>query len=504
MKKRLQGILACALLCALLAAALPAPASAADFADVPATHWAAEAIDRAAELGIIRGQSASRFGLGQPMTRGAFVTVLCRLFGWEMITPEQGSYTDNQDKDASYYSAVETARAHGAITDQTDTFRPRDAITREELAVMLVRAMGYGTIAGLAQDLPIPFQDVTTNVGYVAMAYELGLIKGTSGSKFSPDSPATREQATVMLMRLYDGYHTAAPERIGIADAAEELTDLTGYEAVAVNGGRLIHAGGTRLTGQPEAEAADALREAAEAAGAAPLLYLTATSSVLRGDPEDTARLLAQAVEDGGYQGLFLDVEKLQSGQKKEYTELAAAVRQALGDKTLYLMAEAPVWQGTAYDGYDYGALAELADRLVIRVAPYERETAEFPVAPMEPLEEVYYALAELREQVDGSKLSLLLTTTGSAWNGSRSTGEISAAEIKALLDTPKTQSYYADRYACAYLTAEDGAAVWYLDGRAARERVRMAAFFGVDQVCLSDLASVADYDNYSLLSGLN
>ena len=179
-------------------------------------------------------------------------------------------------------------------------------------------------------------------------------------------------------------------------------------------------------------------------------------------------------------------------------------MRQALGDKTLYLMAEAPVWQGTAYDGYDYGALAELADRLVIRVAPYERETAEFPVAPMEPLEEVYYALAELREQVDGSKLSLLLTTTGSAWNGGRSTGEISAAEIKALLDAPKTQSYYADRYACAYLTAEDGAAVWYLDGRAARERVRMAAFFGVDQVCLSDLASVADYDNRYTYSGLN
>ena len=29
---------------------------------------------------------------------------------------------------------------------------------------MLVRAMGYGTIAGLAQDLPMPFRDVTTNV----------------------------------------------------------------------------------------------------------------------------------------------------------------------------------------------------------------------------------------------------------------------------------------------------------------------------------------------------
>ena len=98
------------------------------------------------------------------MTRGAFVVALCRLFGWEMVTPEAGSYTDNQDKSAWYYSAVETAYANGAITRQTDTFRPREPITREELAVMLVRAMGYGTIAGLAQDLPMPFRDVTTNV----------------------------------------------------------------------------------------------------------------------------------------------------------------------------------------------------------------------------------------------------------------------------------------------------------------------------------------------------
>ena len=52
-----------------------------------------------------------------------------------MVTPEAGSYTDNQDKSAWYYSAVETAYANGAITRQTDTFRPREPITREELAV---------------------------------------------------------------------------------------------------------------------------------------------------------------------------------------------------------------------------------------------------------------------------------------------------------------------------------------------------------------------------------
>ena len=156
MKKQLQRMCACALLCALLLAALPMPASATDFDDVPAGHWAEDSIARAVDLGLFQGQSATRFGLGAPMTRGAFVTALCRLFQWELVTPETGSYTDNQDQDAWYYSAVETAYAHGAITDQTETFRPQEPITREELAVMLVRAMGYGTIAGLAQICPCP------------------------------------------------------------------------------------------------------------------------------------------------------------------------------------------------------------------------------------------------------------------------------------------------------------------------------------------------------------
>ena len=504
MKRRLQGILAGVVLCALLAAVLPAPAAAADFQDVPDSHWAAEPIGRAADLGLIQGQTADRFGLGSPMTRGAFVTVLCRLFGWEMISPETGSYTDNQDPSAWYFSAVETAYAHGAITDQTDEFRPRDPITREEMAVMLVRAMGYGTIAGLAQDLPMPFQDVTTNAGYIAMAYELGLVNGTSAAAFSPDRTATREQAAAMLMRLYDGYHTAAPERIGIARSAEGLTDLTGYAAVAVPGGRLIGAGGARVTNQPAAEITDAILSAVRAAGTQPLLYVIGGGTALRGDTDDLASALVSAVDASGCEGLFLDLEKLSSEHKRDFTALAEALRERLGDRPLYLMAEAPVWQGETHGGYDCAALAEFADRLVLRVTPYEEASAaDFPVGPVEPLEEVYYALEELRETAEQGKISLLLTTTGAAWSDERHTGDISAAEIEALLADPQTRSYYADRYGCAYLTTDDGAAVWYLDGEAARERVRLAAFFGVDQVCLSDLTSVADYDNYSLLSGL-
>ena len=168
-------------------------------------------------------------------------------------------------------------------------------------------------------------------------------------------------------------------------------------------------------------------------------------------------------------------------------------------------MVEAPVWQGAAYNGYDYAALSEPADKLVVRVADYGDVSEDFPIAPLAPLEEVYYALAELADQVDSDCRSLLRTTTGSAWTDGRHTGQASAAEIEQLLSASQTKDYYSDRYACAYLTSGSGdTAVWYLNGEAALERARMAAFFGVDQLCLSDLSSVADYDNYNLLEGLD
>ena len=40
------------------------------------------------------------------MTRAAYATALCRLMGWELVTPEKGSFTDNQDTVKWYYSAI--------------------------------------------------------------------------------------------------------------------------------------------------------------------------------------------------------------------------------------------------------------------------------------------------------------------------------------------------------------------------------------------------------------
>ena len=509
MKRRLHRLCSCVLLCALLMTALNIPAAAAastGFSDVPASHWAADEIRRAGELGLFQGDSQGRFGLGNSMTRGAFAVVLCRMFGWELVKPETGSYTDNQDPSAWYYSAVETAYAHGAVTGQTDDFRPDDAITREEIAVMLVRAMGFGTIAGLAQELTMPFTDVRTNTGYIAMAYTLGVVSGTSDTTFSPDKTATREQAAVMLMRVYDSYFGMDPERLGIASSAEGLTDLTGYTAVAVAAQRLIYAGQVRLLDEMSAEEVSAVRAAAETAGAAQLLYVAGTGTALKGAAGTTASLLADAVTAGGYDGLFLDLTGLELKQMRDFTSLAQSLDSALGDKLLYLGVEGLAWDGETYNGYDYAALAQEADKLVVRVPAVQEEADGLAVAPPEPLEEVYYALTKLKGQVDGEKLCLLLTTTGTAWTDGRQEGTLSADQIQELRQSLFTEEYYSSRYACPYLTDASGEklrVVWYLDGEAAAQRARMGAFFGVDSLCLSNLSSVAAWEGYSLLEHL-
>ena len=150
------------------------------------------------------------------------------------------------------------------------------------------------------------------------------------------------------MIRLYDSYHAAAPDKIGIAYSAEGLTDLTGYEAVASGAGtRLIYAGESRLTGGPDAEEAAALRQAVTDAGAAPLLYVSGTSTALKDSADHTAEVLTAAVESGGYEGLFLDLAELQSAQKKDFTALAEALRAGLGeDRLFYVMVGGPCLAG--------------------------------------------------------------------------------------------------------------------------------------------------------------
>lgn len=81
-------------------------------------------------------------------------------------------------------------------------FKPEDSITRAEFAKMLSVAFAVDNPADLTL-----FEDVKSSSWYykhVNSLYLSGIIKGTSTAKFSPDKTVTREEATVMMIRLYE------------------------------------------------------------------------------------------------------------------------------------------------------------------------------------------------------------------------------------------------------------------------------------------------------------
>ena len=172
------------------------------FSDVPQGHWADEVIHQLRDEGISSGIGDNAFGLGQTITRGEFMAFIVKVMGWPEVTPAAGSFADNQDTAAWYYKAIETAAAHDCLADGGNA-RPNDPITREEMAMLMVGALGFRDLGEQLKNTDAGFGDVTQNAGYIALAKELGLASGMTETAFAPESTATREQAAAMIMRLH-------------------------------------------------------------------------------------------------------------------------------------------------------------------------------------------------------------------------------------------------------------------------------------------------------------
>ena len=201
--KQIATRLTALLLALVMTTTLALAANKSGYSDVPDKNWASQSIAQCKQYNLLQGIGNGKFGLGQKMTRAAYAAALCRLMGWKSVTPEQGSFTDNQDTKKWYYSAIETASEHEVFSGHSTECRPNDPITREEMAAMTIRALGYSTLSGVVQD-ECPFTDTKTNRGYITLAWRMGLVEGMTAAAFDPKSDATREQAAAVLLRAHN------------------------------------------------------------------------------------------------------------------------------------------------------------------------------------------------------------------------------------------------------------------------------------------------------------
>ncbi|MBP1924411.1 hypothetical protein J2Z76_000264 [Sedimentibacter acidaminivorans] len=110
----------------------------------------------------------------------------------------EASFSDVAD---NYWAKadIEKMASRLVVSGKEDgTFSPDEAITRAELAGVLVKALG------LKPEQVNQFADVesgTKYAGYIGTAYSYGIINGTSETTFNPEGLVTRQDAMTMIYR---------------------------------------------------------------------------------------------------------------------------------------------------------------------------------------------------------------------------------------------------------------------------------------------------------------
>ena len=169
------------------------------FTDVPPAYWAARAIDVAGAAGIVNGMPQGTFRPGAVVTRADFVAMLARLQG---VPPSPGP-TPFADVPATtwYAGYVRAAVATGWVRGTSaTTFSPDAALTREQMAVLLARALGLS--GGRAPS----FTDASAIAPWAAPAVRAavaaGYLEGFPDGSFDPGGTATRAQAAAVVARV--------------------------------------------------------------------------------------------------------------------------------------------------------------------------------------------------------------------------------------------------------------------------------------------------------------
>ena len=179
------------------------------FGDVDDGDWFADAVRFVYENGMMNGVSETDFAPHAATSRSMIVTILYRLEG-EPVVDYAMDFTDVAG-DAYYAEAVRWAASEGIVGGYGGgLFGSDDAVTREQLAVILYRYAVYkGYDVSIGEDTNIlSYADFADLSEYAIPAMQwacgAGIVNGTSESTLTPQGEATRAQVAAMLMRFVE------------------------------------------------------------------------------------------------------------------------------------------------------------------------------------------------------------------------------------------------------------------------------------------------------------
>lgn len=479
------------------------------FADVSASSLEYDAINELRKLGITNGIGNNRFGYGQTLSKAEFVTFLVKLMEWEQIIPQKGSFSDNQNTKKYYFSLIETAVAHGALSKEKKLFKPDAAITNEEAVHMIINSLGYKELASRLTYLNKPFNDVTNHIGTISIAKDIGII--TEAAAFNPTGNVLREQAALLLIRMKNAMNAPLKDLNGFyaISSSSQQDKLTDFSTVGF--------GWSRLSYDPE-QAIIVLNTSNKAlgynefylptgfskrlstvneSGKSALLMIHAAQDNKMTDPVSGLKIgipeyvlthpetydqlildiitavksLTKENESASFDGVVIDWEGLRGEKLKNYFNNFLKVLNTELDKEnkkLFVAVHPlihPKRSSSSIDGYDYRTIGMYADKVILMAHDYDAKklTASdmakgTAVTPLTPIEDVYYALKSITDSQTGvqdkSKIMLQISFDWTVWQ--KKDGKTVNAipysfnleNFLTLLNTNKTVSFhYSEEY---------------------------------------------------------
>lgn len=177
------------------------PAGDLPFIDVDPDSWYYGAVEYAYENGLMNGVAADRFAPQTTLTRAMMAAVLANLENGSANT--SGSFSDVADG-AWYADAVNWAAENGIVNGYEDgTFRPDTPLTREQMAAFLYNYAAYkGYDVSATNDLA-QFSDAAQVSSWAAdvvkWAVGADLLHGVGDDKLAPTGTATRAEVAAIL-----------------------------------------------------------------------------------------------------------------------------------------------------------------------------------------------------------------------------------------------------------------------------------------------------------------
>ncbi|MDR4168995.1 S-layer homology domain-containing protein [Bacillus nitratireducens] len=204
MKKIISNVLAVTVALQVVMAPVTSFAAEKEFPDVPKGHWSYKAITNLTSKEIIAGYDNGKFGFGDIVNREQVAALIYRALKPEAKSEYKNPYSDISEGTTMFRKEILALTDMGIfVGDGKGTFRPKESLTRAEMAVILQKAFKLKVKANHT------FNDVPKNHwanDAISALESNGVAAGNGAGAFNPTSVLTREEYAQFLYNAMASY----------------------------------------------------------------------------------------------------------------------------------------------------------------------------------------------------------------------------------------------------------------------------------------------------------